>query len=113
MNWFQGHTDRFRTIVNHDGLFDLRSMYFATEELWFPEWEFGGPPWEGSDAYDRWNPAASVEEWDTPMLIIHGARDYRVPLEQGHQRSGTTGSPSSRGWPPSPPSDGGTCRPGS
>jgi dipeptidyl aminopeptidase/acylaminoacyl peptidase len=83
MNWFQGHTDRFRTIVNHDGLFDLRSMYFATEELWFPEWEFGGPPWEGSDAYDRWNPAASVEEWDTPMLIVHGAQDFRVPLEQG------------------------------
>ena len=83
MNWFQGHTDRFRTIVNHDGLFDLRSMYYATEELWFPEWEFGGPPWEGSEAYDRWNPAAFVTEWDTPMLIIHGAQDFRVPLEQG------------------------------
>ncbi len=83
MNWFQGHTDRFRTIVNHDGLFDLRSMYFATEELWFPEWEFGGPPWEGSEAYDRWNPAAYIDEWDTPMLIIHGAQDFRVPLEQG------------------------------
>jgi dipeptidyl aminopeptidase/acylaminoacyl peptidase len=83
MNWFQGHTDRFRTIINHDGLFDLRSMYFATEELWFPEWEFGGPPWEGSEAYDRWNPAASVEEWDTPMLIIHGEQDFRVPFEQG------------------------------
>lgn len=83
MNWFQGHTDRFRTIVNHDGLFDLRSMYFATEELWFPEWEFGGPPWQGSGAYDQWNPSANVEAWDTPMLIVHGARDYRVPLEQG------------------------------
>jgi dipeptidyl aminopeptidase/acylaminoacyl peptidase len=83
MNWFQGRTDRFRTIVNHDGLFDLRSMYFATEELWFPEWEFGGPPWEGSDAYDRWNPSANVEEWRTPMLIVHGAQDFRVPLEQG------------------------------
>ncbi|MFW5952034.1 MAG: prolyl oligopeptidase family serine peptidase [Gemmatimonadota bacterium] len=83
MNWFQGHTDRFRTIINHDGLFDLRSMYYATEELWFPEWEFGGPPWEGSEAYDRWNPAAFVEEWDTPMLIIHGEQDFRVPLEQG------------------------------
>ncbi|MFO7892753.1 MAG: S9 family peptidase [Longimicrobiales bacterium] len=83
MNWFQGHTDRFETIINHDGLFDLRSMYYATEELWFPEWEFGGPPWEGSEAYDRWNPSANVEEWDTPMLIIHGAQDFRVPLEQG------------------------------
>ncbi|MFW5946845.1 MAG: prolyl oligopeptidase family serine peptidase [Gemmatimonadota bacterium] len=83
MNWFQGHTDRFRTIINHDGLFDLRSMYYATEELWFPEWEFGGPPWEGSEAYDRWNPSATVEEWDTPMLIVHGAQDFRVPLEQG------------------------------
>ncbi len=83
MNWFQGHTDRFRTIINHDGLFDLRSMYFATEELWFPEWEFGGTPWENPDLYDRWNPAAHVEQWDTPMLIIHGAQDFRVPLEQG------------------------------
>ena len=83
MNWFQGHTDRFRTIVNHDGLFDLRSMYFATEELWFPEWEFGGTPWESPELYDRWNPAASVAEWDTPMLVIHGGADYRVPLEQG------------------------------
>ena len=83
MNWFQGHTDRFDVIVNHDGLFDLRSMYYSTEELWFPEWEFGGPPWEGSEAYDRWNPAAFVQEWDTPMLIVHGAEDYRVPLEQG------------------------------
>ncbi len=83
MNWFQGHTHRFRTIVNHDGLFDLRSMYYATEELWFPEWEFGGPPWEGSDAYDRWNPAAFVDQWDTPMLIVHSGHDYRVPLEQG------------------------------
>lgn len=79
MNWFQGHTDRFRTLINHAGLFDLRSMYFSTEELW----EFGGTPWEGSSDYERWNPSANIEDWDTPMLVIHGGTDYRVPLDQG------------------------------
>jgi dipeptidyl aminopeptidase/acylaminoacyl peptidase len=84
MNWFQGRAgDRFRTLVNHAGVFDLRSMYFATEELWFPEWEFGGTPWEAPDDYDRWNPALEVERWRTPMLVIHGQLDYRVPVEQG------------------------------
>lgn len=83
MNWFQGRTDRFRTLVNHAGVFDLRSMYGATEELWFPEWEFGGPYWSAPEDYERWNPALAVERWRTPMLVIHGLLDYRVPLEQG------------------------------
>jgi dipeptidyl aminopeptidase/acylaminoacyl peptidase len=83
MNWFQGRTDRFRTLVNHAGVFDLRSMYGATEELWFPEWEFGGPPWSAPEDYQRWNPALEVDRWQTPMLVIHGLLDYRVPLEQG------------------------------
>jgi dipeptidyl aminopeptidase/acylaminoacyl peptidase len=84
MNWFQGRAgDRFRTLINHAGVFDLRSMYGATEELWFPEWEFGGPPWEAPDDYQRWNPALEVDRWRTPMLIIHGQLDYRVPVEQG------------------------------
>jgi dipeptidyl aminopeptidase/acylaminoacyl peptidase len=84
MNWFQGRAgDRFRTLINHAGVFDLRSMYGATEELWFPEWEFGGPPWEAPEDYQRWNPALEVERWRTPMLIIHGQLDYRVPVEQG------------------------------
>jgi dipeptidyl aminopeptidase/acylaminoacyl peptidase len=84
MNWFQGQAgDRFRALINHAGVFDLRSMYGATEELWFPEWEFGGPPWEAPGDYERWNPALQVDRWSTPMLVVHGLLDYRVPLEQG------------------------------
>jgi dipeptidyl aminopeptidase/acylaminoacyl peptidase len=84
MNWLQGNAgDRFRTLVNHAGVFDLRSMYFATEELWFPEWEFGGPPWQAHEDYERWNPALQVDRWRTPMLVIHGQLDFRVPVEQG------------------------------
>jgi dipeptidyl aminopeptidase/acylaminoacyl peptidase len=83
MNWFQGRAgDRFRTLVNHAGVFDLRSMYFATEELWFPEWELGGTPWEAPEDYERWNPALEVGRWRTPM-VSHGQLDYRVPVEQG------------------------------
>ncbi len=83
MNWFEGHTTRFRTLVNHDGVTNTISMYYSTEELWFPEWEFGGMPWTSERLYDRWNPMEFVEDFKTPMLIIHGAEDYRVPLEQG------------------------------
>jgi dipeptidyl aminopeptidase/acylaminoacyl peptidase len=85
MNWFAGHTDRFRALINHAGLFDIRSMYGATEELWFPEWEFGGTPWDNAEGYERWNPANHVRNWRTPMLVIHGQLDYRVPVEQGLQ----------------------------
>ena len=83
INWINGHSDRFRALINHDGLFDTRSMYFATEELWFPEWEFGGTPWENPEGFDRWNPSNHVASMNTPTLIIHGGLDYRVPLEQG------------------------------
>jgi len=83
MNWFEGHTTRFKTLVNHDGVANTVSMYFSTEELWFLEWEFGGTPWTSPRLYRRWNPMEYVENFKTPMLIIHGAEDYRVPLEQG------------------------------
>lgn len=83
INWVNGHTDRFRALINHDGLFDTRSMYGATEELWFPEWEFGGQPWTNPEGFERWNPANHVTEWKTPTLVIHGQQDHRVPLEQG------------------------------
>jgi dipeptidyl aminopeptidase/acylaminoacyl peptidase len=85
MNWFNARTTRFRTLINHAGLFDVRSMYGATEELWFPEWEFGGTPWSNPAGYRRWNPAEHVKSFRTPMLVIHGALDYRVPLEQALQ----------------------------
>lgn len=84
INWIASQwPDRFRCLVNHDGVFDLRSMYYSTEELWFPEWEFGGPYFARTDAYEKHNPARFVSQWKTPMLVIHGSLDFRVPLEQG------------------------------
>jgi len=84
INWIAGQLpDRFRCLVNHDGLFDLRSMYYATEELWFPEWDLQGPPWVSPETFARNNPALHVEKWRTPMLVVHGALDYRVPETQG------------------------------
>jgi dipeptidyl aminopeptidase/acylaminoacyl peptidase len=85
MNWFLASTDRFRALINHDGVYDFRSMYGSTEELWFPEWEFRGMPWTNREAYTRFNPSEHVENFRTPMLVIHGGLDYRVPLEQGLQ----------------------------
>ena len=84
INWIEGNwPDRFRCLVNHDGTFDERMMYYATEELWFPEWEHGGPHYENPEAYEKHNPALHVDKWQTPMLVIHGALDYRLPDTQG------------------------------
>jgi len=83
VDWIAGHTDRFKALVTHDGVFDLVSMYGGTEELWFPEWEFKGTYWTNPGSYERWNPRESVTSFKTPTLVIHGERDYRVPLEQG------------------------------
>lgn len=84
INWIAGNwPDGFDCLVNHDGLFDMRSMYYATEELWFPEWEHGGPQFQVPKNYEKWNPANTVTKWKTPMLVVHGALDYRVPDTQG------------------------------
>ncbi len=84
VNWIAGNwADRFRCLVNHDGIFDQRMMYYATEELWFPEWEHRGPYFDQTRNYERYNPANHVKNWKTPMLVVHGSLDYRVPLEQG------------------------------
>jgi len=84
INWIAGNwPDRFDCLVNHDGVFDVRSMYFSTEELWFPEWEFGGPYWKAKELSEKFNPVNYVEQWKTPMLVVHGALDYRVPETQG------------------------------
>jgi dipeptidyl aminopeptidase/acylaminoacyl peptidase len=84
MNWIQGNwPGRFRCIVNHDGLFDQRMMYYSTDELWFPEWEFGGPYYQNPQAYEQFNPVNFVAKWQTPMLVIHGEQDFRIPYTQG------------------------------
>jgi len=83
INWIAGHTDRFRCLVNHDGNLDERMAYFDTEELWFPEWDHGGLPWEEPEHYAKHNPIEFVARWKTPMLVVHGALDYRVVDTQG------------------------------
>ena len=84
MNWIEGNwPERFRCIVSHDGILDQRMMYYATEELWFPEWEMGGPQYSNPDGYERFNPLNYVAKWRTPMLVIHGELDYRIPVSQG------------------------------
>ena len=84
MNWIEGNwPDRFRCIVNHDGVFDQRMLYYDTEELWFPEWELGGPQYENPQGYEAVNPVDFVTRWRTPMLVIHGEQDFRIPYPQG------------------------------
>jgi dipeptidyl aminopeptidase/acylaminoacyl peptidase len=84
MNWIAGNwADRFKCLVNHDGIFDQRAMYYSTEELWFPEWENGGPYYEQPQNYEKFNPASFVNNWRTPTLVIHGGKDLRVPESEG------------------------------
>ena len=84
INWIAGNwPDRFRCLVNHDGNIDERMAYFDTEELWFPEWDHLGTPWDNPDSYEKHNPVNFVKNWKTPMLIIHGALDFRVADTQG------------------------------
>jgi dipeptidyl aminopeptidase/acylaminoacyl peptidase len=81
-NWIAGNwPDGFKCLVTHAGVFDLRSMAFETEELWFDEWENGGPWWKRTDA-ERWNPVNHVSKWKTPMLVIHGEKDFRIAYSQ-------------------------------
>ncbi len=81
MMWLEGHTDRFKAIVSMMGVYDLTAMYGATEELWFPEWDLAGTPWE-SDLYQKWSPNNFVRNFKTPCLVITGELDYRVPYTQ-------------------------------
>ncbi len=84
VNWIAGNwPDRFRCLVNHDGNLCERIAYYDTEELWFPEWERRGTPWDKPQAYEKHNPINHVGNWKTPMLVIHGGRDYRVVDTQG------------------------------
>jgi len=84
INWIAGQwPDRFRCLVSHDGIFDNRTMYYSTEELWFPEHEFSGPEYQNPASYAKFNPIDHVAKWKTPTLVIHGQQDYRVPDSQG------------------------------
>jgi dipeptidyl aminopeptidase/acylaminoacyl peptidase len=82
INWLLGHTARFKALVSHAGVFDLRSEFGETEELWFPLWEFRGAPWDNPEIYARWSPSFFVKEFKTPTLVTHGELDYRVPAGQ-------------------------------
>ena len=82
------HNNRFKTFIAHDGIFDLKSMYGTTEEMWFVNWDLGGPYWDKNNkaaqkSYSQFDPISLVDKWNTPILIFHGAKDYRVALGQG------------------------------
>src|SRR3989454_780331 len=83
--WMAGHTSRFKTLVAHDGLFNPVNMAGTTEELWFVDWEFGGTPYANRALYEKWSPLNFVQNWKTPILIVHSQLDYRVDLSEGYQ----------------------------
>jgi dipeptidyl aminopeptidase/acylaminoacyl peptidase len=85
VDWMLGHTQRFKALITHAGVYDLRSESGATEELWFPIWEFHGMPWDDPDLYSKWSPSTYVKDFHTPTLVIHGELDFRVPYTQGLQ----------------------------
>jgi dipeptidyl aminopeptidase/acylaminoacyl peptidase len=85
MNWIGGHTDRFRCIVTHDGVFNPISMYGTTEELWFPQWEFKGTPYNDPKLYEKWSPLHSADDFKTPTLVVHSQLDFRVDVSEGFQ----------------------------
>ncbi|MCH9686391.1 MAG: S9 family peptidase [Deltaproteobacteria bacterium] len=82
MNWLLGHTERFEAVASMMGIYDLPSFHGATEELWFPEWDLGGPSWERRDEYRKWSPSTFANNFVTPTLVVTGERDFRVPYTQ-------------------------------
>ena len=85
VNWINGNSTWFDVLVSHAGIYNLEAFYGSTEELWFPEWEFGGPPWQDRTYYEQWSPHRFAQNFQTPTLVIHGALDFRVPDTQGLQ----------------------------
>ncbi|CAN7207777.1 S9 family peptidase [Pseudoxanthomonas sp. LjRoot143] len=84
VNWIAGNwNEPWKCLVNHDGVFDTRSMGYVTEELWFTEWENGGTPFDAPKNYEKFNPVNHVANWRVPMLVVQGEKDYRVPVDQG------------------------------
>jgi dipeptidyl aminopeptidase/acylaminoacyl peptidase len=84
-DWILGHTDRFKCIVSHDGMFNPESAYGTTEELWFNEWEFKGTPWENRALYRKWSPMLAETNFKTPTLVVHSQLDYRLDVSEGYQ----------------------------
>ena len=84
-NWILGHTDRFKCIVTHDGMFNAESAWGTTEELWFNNWEFKGTPYDNRASYEKWSPHQYAKNFKTPTLVIHGQRDYRLDVSEGLQ----------------------------
>jgi len=84
-NWVLGHTDRFKCIVSHDGMFNAESAWGTTEELWFNEWEFKGTPWTNPEMYEKWSPRNAAKNFKTPTLVIHSQLDYRLDVSEGLQ----------------------------
>jgi len=85
INWILGHTNRFKCLVSHDGMFNTESAYGSTEELWFPEWEFGDTPWTNREGYRKWSPHLFAAQFKTPTLVVHGQLDYRLDVSEGFQ----------------------------
>jgi len=85
INWILGHTDRFKCLVSHDGMFNAESAWGTTEELWFNNWEFKGTPYDNRAAYEKWSPHQYAKNFKTPTLVIHGQRDYRLDVSEGLQ----------------------------
>jgi dipeptidyl aminopeptidase/acylaminoacyl peptidase len=85
MNWLLGHTTRFKAVVTHASVYNLTSMYGATEELWFPEWDLKGTPWSNPELYAKLSPHTYAKDFKTPTLVTHGELDFRVPIGEGFQ----------------------------
>src|SRR5581483_5957370 len=85
INWILGHTNRFKCLVSHDGMFNATSSWGTTEELWFNEWEFKGTPYTNRESYRKWSPHEYATSFKTPTLVVHGQLDYRLDVSEGYQ----------------------------
>jgi len=85
VNWIAGHTDRFKCLVSHDGVYNIVGMYGTTEELWFPEWEFKGTPYKNPELFEKWSPHMHARKFKTPILVVHSQQDFRLDVSEGFQ----------------------------
>jgi dipeptidyl aminopeptidase/acylaminoacyl peptidase len=85
IDWILGHTQRFKVLVSHAGVYDLTGEFGGTEELWFPLWEMGGTPWDKPEVYQKWSPSSYVKDFHTPTLVVTGELDFRIPYPQSLQ----------------------------